>query len=838
MRAIRLLALRRARVQPLRTIVAVVTIAAGVSLGVAILVITSSIDRSVRDGVAAYAGPTELRVVGPTVHGGIVPATLDTVAKTTGVAAAVPMVQALTYAVTDGNHQVPVVVLGVDCRVEALVGPFGCNPDGFSSADGGSVFVASRLAALLHGQGQLRTDADRIDLTGAFAVPALDALNEGNAVVMGLPRAQRLFQRADRVDVAYVKTTDGADPAAVQRAIERAVGPEIGVLRAGDPPAVVGQALRAFLPLFTLLAILTLAIGGVLVHNTVRLSMAERRRQNAIVAALGGTARTLAGGPIVEACLLGLIGGLLGAGGGVLVASPILNTLQEFTQKAAGISLHLVVEPFTIVIAALLGIAVGALGALRPVRQSLRVDIAAELANRDAREEAAAKNLYPRALAWATAALIALDVCALAAHNGSLEPWQAQVGPLAFVVGTVAVLLFGSALGPLIIRAIAAKSHPRRGAVRLALANLAAEPARTSVMIIALSTALGTAVVTASFNRSINHAITETLTKNLHGVQVSAYDDGNTFNLDAALSDDVVAEISALPGVARVNRASGLTVGASADDLLAVTAFEDPWLDARVYEGSNDRTRFDTGMALVGPALARSKDLHPGKSLSLKTPTGTVDVPILGVIDNGDFGGSAVVIPYDLLVKLYGPQPAGAITVDPKPGVTADDLLGEIRGAHLAPDLFVKSVHEVADQSAKQVASQLSTFWVLQRALLLMAFVAVLSTLLLVGIQRRRQLGLLAAVGMTPREIAAMVLAEAAIVGVVAVVLGAPTSIVMFGGLLLVGPIVIGYHDPFVVDVASIVVYAIVTMVVAVAGAWWPARRSARVEVLDALRYE
>ena len=838
MKPIRLLALRRVRVQPLRAVVAILTIAAGVSLGVAILVVTSSIDRSVHDGVRAYAGPTELRVVGPTVHGGLVPATIDTAAKTDGVAAAVPVVQALTYAVVDSTRQVPVVVLGVDCRIEHLVGAFGCNADAFGVSDGGPIVVAPRLAALLGGQGQLRTDTGRIQLTGAIAVPALDALNEGNAVVLPLARAQRLFGRGDRFDVAYIATRDGVDVSAVRDRLERTLGSDIGVLRADDPPAIVGQALRAFLPLFTLLAILTLAIGGVLVHNTVRLSMAERRRQHAIVAALGGTTRTLAGGPIVEAGVLGLVGGVLGAAGGVLVATPILGSLESFTRKAAGISLHVVVEPSTIVIAALLGVAVGVVGAVRPVRQALRVDIAAELANRDAREDATPRNLLPRAIGWSATTIIALDVCALAAHNGSIEPWQAAIGPLAFVVATVAVLLLGAALAPLAITWIAQRVQPRRGVLRLALANLAAEPARTAVMVIALSTALGTAVVTASFNRSINHAIDENLTRNLRGVQVSAYDDGNAFNLDAALSEDVVAKIAALPGAARVNRAGGLTVGTTSGDLLAVTAFEDPWLDAAVYEGTNDRTRFDTGMALIGPALARSKDLHPGGSLSLATPTGTVAIPVLGVIDNGDFGGSAVLIPYDLLTKLYGPQPAGVITVDPKPGTSADDLLAQVRGAPLGPDVHAKSVSEVADDSARQVASQLNAFWVLQRALLLMAFVAVLSTLLLVGIQRQRQLGLLAAVGMTPREIAGMVLAEAGMVGVCAVLLGAPSSIAMYGGLLLVGPIIIGYHDPFVVDYTTMAVYAVVTLVVAIAGAWWPARRSARVEVLDALRYE
>ena len=84
----------------------------------------------------------------------------------------------------------------------------------------------------------------------------------------------------------------------------------------------------------------------------------------------------------------------------------------------------------------------------------------------------------------------------------------------------------------------------------------------------------------------------------------------------------------------------------------------------------------------------------------------------------------------------------------------------------------------------------------LQRALLLMAFVAVLSTLLLVGIQRQRQLGLLAAVGMAPREIAGMVLAEAAMVGVCAVVLGAPTSVAMYGVCLAAELGATALHDP------------------------------------------
>jgi len=85
-----------------------------------------------------------------------------------------------------------------------------------------------------------------------------------------------------------------------------------------------------------ILAVFFIAIGAVLVRNSVTLSIEERRRQTAIVAALGGSPRTLVGGTLIEAGLLGLVGGALGALGGVVVAHPIAASLSDFTVKIAG----------------------------------------------------------------------------------------------------------------------------------------------------------------------------------------------------------------------------------------------------------------------------------------------------------------------------------------------------------------------------------------------------------------------------------------------------------------------------------------------------------------------
>jgi putative ABC transport system permease protein len=91
---------------------------------------------------------------------------------------------------------------------------------------------------------------------------------------------------------------------------------------------------------------------------------------------------------------------------------------------------------------------------------------------------------------------------------------------------------------------------------------------------------------------------------------------------------------------------------------------------------------------------------------------------------------------------------------------------------------------------------------------------------------------------MQPRELARMVLFEGLLVAIVGSLIGVLTALPMYGALLLVGPVLIGFKEPFVVDPASAVIYTIVAIAVSLLGSAWPAWRTSRVEVLEALAYE
>jgi putative ABC transport system permease protein len=195
-------------------------------------------------------------------------------------------------------------------------------------------------------------------------------------------------------------------------------------------------------------------------------------------------------------------------------------------------------------------------------------------------------------------------------------------------------------------------------------------------------------------------------------------------------------------------------------------------------------------------------------------------------------------MPMWLYQQMFGDQPPQSLGLIPAAGVSTAELAERVRAAHLMPGLVVEDPSQFAADVSKSVNDQLTAFTAMQRGLLLVAFVAVLSTLLLVGVQRRRELGLLAAVGMEPAQLARMTLAEGMAAGVIGLALALVGSIVIETGFHLVLPIIIGFKDPLRYDFASFFLWSAVSLVLVAAASLLPAWRNARVPVLESLQYE
>jgi putative ABC transport system permease protein len=222
----------------------------------------------------------------------------------------------------------------------------------------------------------------------------------------------------------------------------------------------------------------------------------------------------------------------------------------------------------------------------------------------------------------------------------------------------------------------------------------------------------------------------------------------------------------------------------------------------------------------------------------IQTRDGFADLRVQGIVANGDYSGREVTMPRPLLEKLYGPQPPVSLTVLPASGVAPNQLARSIERAKLDPFVDVLTPDDQFADAAREAKTFVQPFWALQRGMMFVAFAAVLFTLLLVAAQRRRELGLVAAVGMTPTGLARTVLTEAVAVGVISVIVGTVSGMGFAELFRQVSFLMIPFDFPFRVDLLAPLLYGALTTALLVVAAAWPAWRASRLSVVQAIRYE
>jgi putative ABC transport system permease protein len=149
------------------------------------------------------------------------------------------------------------------------------------------------------------------------------------------------------------------------------------------------------------------------------------------------------------------------------------------------------------------------------------------------------------------------------------------------------------------------------------------------------------------------------------------------------------------------------------------------------------------------------------------------------------------------------------------------------------PASKVQTRSEFIDDQSKQVDGFLNFIYAL---LLMSVFIAVLGiviTLLLAVYERRRELGLMRAVGMTRPQMRSSVRWEAVVTAFLGALMGIGLGLAL--GWVVVKALEDEGLNSFSISIVSIVVFAVAALVVAVLAAWIPARRAAKADILQAI---
>lgn len=592
---------------------------------------------------------------------------------------------------------------------------------------------------------------------------------------------------------------------------------------------------------------IALFVAIFIIYNTFSIVITQRTRETALLRAIGARRRQVLGATMLEAVVVGLIAAIVGLVAGGLLAAVLLRLVGNlFTVRNP-------IPPITVsavVTAIVVGVLVTVLSAFIPALRSSKIPPIAALSETslDRSDLSTARKVWGGLLLLGGALLIGLGL-------GDIGP-----NPLVFVgVGAAAVLLSVAViLGPLIaspVSRLLARLFGLRGgmATRLAGENAARNPKRTAATAAALTIGVTLVVVIAIVASSIRATFDETIANAVKADYVVATASVTSLGaIPATLGDQIAALpdvgsaspvrfgfLRLLDAAAVADPDEGTDGGPPGQDEFVLGVDPATWfdvVDSGELLGSPDDLVGNT-MA-VNARYAADRGWELGDTVPVYFPTTGEQQFEVALIFDSSTGQGDIYLPFASFVpnmlpifnvdlQIYVTAAEGADVA--RLGEQLDELVAEL------PTVVVQDLEEFTQAQTGPINIFLSIVYGLLGLAILIALIGIANTLSLSVLERTRELGLLRAVGMSRRQLKRMVRVEAAIIAVFGTLIGLVIGIIFSIALTIAissdTPDLFTYRLP----VVQLVVITICAALAGIVAAWLPARRAAKLDVLDAI---
>jgi len=680
---------------------------------------------------------------------------------------------------------------------------------------------------------------EEFEIVGLAQYGNTSSLGNATFAAFTIPEAQRLLHRENQFDAVSVAATEGVTPAALVKDLQAALPADVVDVRTGvqqgDEDAESAEFttfIRYFLLAFAGIA---LFVGAFVIFNTLSITVAQRTREFATLRTVGASRRQVLWSVILEALVIGLVSSIIGLFAGLGLAIGLNELFKALNLELP--STDTVFATRTVVVSLLIGTVVTLLAGLFPAIRATRVPPIAAV-----REGAE----LPKSRLAPIAPYFAMVTIALAVGLLGLAMFKDDLGTaprLLSIAGGVLLLFLGVALiSSKLVRPIARLvGWPATliGGVagRLAKENSMRNPSRTAATAAALM--IGVALVTfvgvlANGMKESNRGAIE---DQVQADYVVTSQDGFT-PFVAGAGDALLAS-----GVGEVVTPVRSDLGKVNDEAQYVTGI-DPETIAETYtfewqEGSN-AVLGELGRegAIVAKDFAEDNDLRVGSPVELLAPDGsTALLEVKGVYKPPPFYPLLGVVSVDreLFDSLYE-RPRNQFVFVNVEGPVSPAATKELEDAVATfPDAKVQTREGWIKQQDEDFNTFLTMLYVLLALSVIVSLFGMVNTLVLSVFERTRELGMLRAVGMTRRQMRRMVRHESVITALIGTALGLPLGIFLAA---LVTQALGQFDLRFEVPYTLLVVFAVIAIVVGILAAIAPARRAARLNVLEALQYE
>jgi putative ABC transport system permease protein len=826
---------RYARQHPWQTWLSFLGIALGVMMVVAVDLANSSAHRAFALSIDAVNGNITHQIVGGSAG---VPDEVFTALRTElGIRRSAP---ALGATVRIAGQEF--TLLGLDLVSEASLQRRrpGFSTDarditslGFASlADGNAVLMSAMAAAALNlEKGDkllLQTGAGQRDavLTATFA--AGEAVATDGLVFADIATAQDLLQVSGTVDSIDLVLT----PAEAER-VQAWLPAGLNLVETGTRNASLEQMTSAFHVNLLAMSLLALLVAGLLIYNTVSLSVLQRQETLGVLRSLGVTRAELTRLVLGEAAVLGFAASIAGVLAGLLLGQVLV---QLVTRTIDDLYFDLTVtrfllEPLSLLKGFVLGLGLTLLAAALPAWEAGR-SLPVTLRQRAVRDRDWQRRLPLLALAGLV--MLGLGYALLIPAQGSLVGGFVALNLIVF--GFCLMIPLG--MYWLLEGALGLGGKGMKQVQRLSLRNIQTGIGRTGLAVAALavsvSVTVGVGIMVGSFRDTVILWLDQTLGGDL---QVTRLDEGGGV---APELQDFVAQ---RPEVVSMIAGYLLRAESSAGPV-RVMAAGDEVTDALFIKDLPDenRTLVAAGEGLmVSEPFAYTQNLSIGSPLTLTTASGELTLPVLGVFYDYSTGAGMVALSARVVRREWPAAQPSRLTLLLNEGAAADEFSAVLRRevAQYPGSYGIAANADIRRITLTIFDRTFAITHVLRLLSIVVAFVGVLSALIALQLERMREYAMLRATGMTVREVAAMIAAQTLAMGLMAGLFALPLGLMMSDILIdVINRRSFGWSMLHTLPANVLFEALLLALGAALIAGLYPMRRVAQVRPAEALRGE
>ena len=702
--------------------------------------------------------------------------------------------------------------------------------------------LADRYGLVLGAPLELEIDGRTHQAFIAGLVNPVDELQRRSlegTILVDISTAQELTGRIGKVD--WVDLILPKNDLSALKRIQDLLPGGLQVATVQARQGTVEQMTTAFQLNLTMLSMLALIVGLFLIYNTMTFSVVQRRALFGTLRCLGVTRSEVFGLVISEALAVGVIGSAAGLGLGILMGR---NTVGMVTQTINDLYFTTTVQAAGVPILSLVkGAAAGILATV--LTAGFPAWEAASVPPQAALSRSGLETKTRRIVLWMAAGGVGMVLAGGLAFSIPRNNLLFSFGGTAAVV--VGFAMLAALAMVLILKGIAPGLEKLLGLIgRMAPRSLVASLSRTSVAVAALMVAVavtvGVTLMINSFRYTVNIWLAQTLQGDVYITAPSFSATASTTPIDPA----AVKAIQSWPGILRADLLRTVRVQTPQGEV-QLSATDNPNIGAeRYFLWSKDPPQqvwqaMQAGSVLISEPLARRFGLlGHNASIQLDTPQGLKSFDVEGIYYDYASSEGAVFMASAIYQAAWKDDAVTAIALRLPPGGDPDQITRELQDElKIGQRLLIRPNQALRTEVMDVFDRTFAITAALRILATVVAFIGVLNTLLLLQLEKQRELGILRALGLTGRQLWQLTMLETGLMGLSAGLLAAPTGYVL--ALILVYIInqrSFGWTLQLSIQPGAFGQALLVAVTAALLAGIYPAGRMSRQPAAEAIRYE